>query len=92
MTAGHPRAGQENARLTETSEEPASQPARHTPEGRTGPANSTETGQPASSPLSCDIEDSVTHVADLLRGICIVNLRPAESPVCPFRWLQSGNS
>jgi len=43
-------------------------------------------------PVSRDIEDSATHVADLLRGIRIVNLRPVESPVCPFRWLQSGNS
>ena len=42
--------------------------------------------------LSYDIEDSAVHVADLRRGICIVNLRAAESPVCPFRWPQSGHS
>jgi len=42
--------------------------------------------------MSCDIEDSATRVADLRRGICIVNLRSAGSPVCPFRWPQSGQS
>jgi hypothetical protein len=42
--------------------------------------------------LSCDNEDSATRVADLPRGICIVNLRPTESPVCPFRLPRSGHS
>jgi hypothetical protein len=35
---------------------------------------------------------NAVRVADLRRGICIVNLRSAESPVCPFRWPQSGHS
>ena len=34
-----------------------------------------------------DIEDSATRVADLQRGICVVNLGPTESPVCPFGFL-----
>lgn len=42
-------------------------------------------GWPLRPALSCDIEDSATRVADLRRGICIVNLLPADSPVCPFR-------
>src|SRR5258708_32813529 len=42
--------------------------------------------------IQIPLSRSATCVADLLRGICIVNLRPVESPVCPFRWLQSCNS